>query len=633
MLFKNPTLLYGLLFLLIPIIVHLFQLRKFKKVLFSNVAFLKPLLTQTRKSRTLKKWLTLLSRLLAVACIVLAFAQPYLPKQNQTNLDENLIIYLDNSYSLQAKGANGKLYQTAVKDLIEKLPSQLTFSLFTNDRSFQRITKQEIANELITSPLSSNQLKPDEVLLKASSLKNQKNTAHSLLWISDFQKMEASEFPAIDDNWNTRLVKLKPVISNNISIDSAYLDIDNAGNSKIQLLLSSNFDREQPATISLFNDNVLLAKTSTSFSSNSAQAEFTITDVDGLNGSLQIEDDGLQFDNKLFISTANRENIKILHVNDTDQDFLKRIYTDDEFDYTVSRSNNLNYNTIKDQQVIVINEVATIAPALASELNNFVQDGNILIIIPPVKGVGYNSLQGISDLQTLSVEKRITTINFDHPVLRNVFSKRITNFQYPRVDQISFSNASGDAILSYDDGSPFLVQTGNTFYFTAALNEANSNFQNSPLVVPVLYKLGLKNTTAGILYYSIGARNEISFQQQLEQDQIIELQIEDQQYIPEQRAYNSFVTIITNEELNRAGNYKVMLEQEPIGVLSFNAYRNENKDSYYSNEELQIPVMDQIAEFVQELDDENNRLELWKLFVAGALLFLVCELLILKLLK
>ena len=186
MLFKNPNLLYGLLFHLIPIIVHLFQLRKFKKVPFTNVAFLKPLITQTRKSRTLKKWLTLIARLLAITAIVMAFAQPFFPSNNEVRLNENLIIYLDNSYSLQAKGADGRLYQAAVNDLIEKLPSQLRFSLFTNNSSYDNVTKQKIANELLSSPYSANQLSPDQILLKAESMKADSDQLGSLLWISDF---------------------------------------------------------------------------------------------------------------------------------------------------------------------------------------------------------------------------------------------------------------------------------------------------------------------------------------------------------------------------------------------------------------------------------------------------------------
>ena len=52
--FKHPEILYALLLLLIPIIVHLFQLRRFQKVPFTNVAFLKEISVQTRKSSTIK---------------------------------------------------------------------------------------------------------------------------------------------------------------------------------------------------------------------------------------------------------------------------------------------------------------------------------------------------------------------------------------------------------------------------------------------------------------------------------------------------------------------------------------------------------------------------------------------------
>ena len=48
--FKHPEILYALLLLIIPIIIHLFQLRKFQKVAFTNVQFLKELTIQTRKS-------------------------------------------------------------------------------------------------------------------------------------------------------------------------------------------------------------------------------------------------------------------------------------------------------------------------------------------------------------------------------------------------------------------------------------------------------------------------------------------------------------------------------------------------------------------------------------------------------
>ena len=90
--FKHPELLYALFLLVIPIIVHLFQLRKFKSVPFTNVQFLKELTIQTRKSSQLKKWLTLATRLLLLACAVMAFAQPFTSKPDVFNKDKETVM-------------------------------------------------------------------------------------------------------------------------------------------------------------------------------------------------------------------------------------------------------------------------------------------------------------------------------------------------------------------------------------------------------------------------------------------------------------------------------------------------------------------------------------------------------------
>ena len=137
--FKHPEIIYALLLLIIPIIVHLFQLQRFVKVPFTNVAFLKNIERQTRKSAMLKKWLVLISRLLALSCIILAFSQPYFSKSS-TQQNGNVTIYLDNSFSMQAKGEQGELLKSAVQKIIENnnIPNS-TFTLITNDESFSCI--------------------------------------------------------------------------------------------------------------------------------------------------------------------------------------------------------------------------------------------------------------------------------------------------------------------------------------------------------------------------------------------------------------------------------------------------------------------------------------------------------------
>jgi len=78
--FLHPTFLYALLALAIPIIIHLFYFRRFKKVYFTNVKFLKEVKEETSARRKIRNLLVLLSRLLALAFLVFAFAQPFIPQ-------------------------------------------------------------------------------------------------------------------------------------------------------------------------------------------------------------------------------------------------------------------------------------------------------------------------------------------------------------------------------------------------------------------------------------------------------------------------------------------------------------------------------------------------------------------------
>jgi len=134
--FKHPEILYFLFLLVIPILVHLFQLRRFKKEYFTNVQFLKELSIQTRKSSAIKKWLLLFTRLLLLTFLILAFAQPFFPGKDSQKSTNEMYIILDNSYSMQAKGKKGELLKRAVQDLLEQTPEAQNFSLITTSESF-----------------------------------------------------------------------------------------------------------------------------------------------------------------------------------------------------------------------------------------------------------------------------------------------------------------------------------------------------------------------------------------------------------------------------------------------------------------------------------------------------------------
>jgi hypothetical protein len=632
MLFKNPIILYGLFFLIVPIIVHLFQLRKFNKVSFTNVAFLKPLITQTRKSRQLKKWLTLLARCAAITCLVMAFAQPFLPGSKTATQEKQTAIYLDNSYSMELKGKNGALYKNATSQLLEKLPADKVFTLFTNDKVFANTNRQQVTNELLSNNYSNEALSFDQVQLKASSLLQNKNAAKEMIFISDFQNSTGKQFPAPLPNVKRELVKLEPQEINNIAVDTVFIESQSGNNLKLQVGLSANYKVVQPVTLSFENNTILLAKTSVLLENQVGTATFEIETDEPIEGRIYLDDNGISMDNELFISTGRKEKIKVLSINGADSSFLDRLYKGELFEYISLAERDVNYNLIKNQNIVIINEMTDIPASLSEELNRLTSNGGYMVVIPSQKSSGYQNI-GLNGLEYNDFSKKITEINFNHPLFKGVFNKQVSNFQYPNVTSVLKTTNAIDPILKYDDGSSFLYKDNTTYFFTTSLNLENTNFQNSPLIVPVFYNMAVNALPIPQLYYELGDSNAIAVNTSLNQDDILSLSNDSSEVIPRQQAFDSYVLITAGKELSIAGNYKVKIKEQKISMLSFNAKRQENKLTYYSNADLGNNLSASIDDLLYKLSQEENILSLWKYFVMGALFFLICELLILKFVK
>jgi len=126
--FVFPQFLWALSALSIPIIIHLFNFRRTTRVYFSNTRFLRQVNEETTQKRKVKHLLVLISRLLFIFFLVLAFAQPFLPAEDQVNSGRNIVIYLDNSFSMSAQVADKMRALDAgtsfVSEIVEVFPSE-----------------------------------------------------------------------------------------------------------------------------------------------------------------------------------------------------------------------------------------------------------------------------------------------------------------------------------------------------------------------------------------------------------------------------------------------------------------------------------------------------------------------------
>jgi hypothetical protein len=177
-----------------------------------------------------------------LAALVIAFAQPFLADKS-TLREKETVVYLDDSFSMQARLEGATLLENAVQSLIKSLPENQNFTLFTNNKVFKDVVLSEVRNELLAIEPTADQLQLNEIDLKGNTFfKGDAEAVKNLVIVSDFQERMASD--GIDTTGTTlkQLVKMTPETVSNVSLDSIYLDGQNSyGDS-----FTSRFNREHP---------------------------------------------------------------------------------------------------------------------------------------------------------------------------------------------------------------------------------------------------------------------------------------------------------------------------------------------------------------------------------------------------
>ncbi len=644
--FKHPEVLYFLFFLIIPILVHLFQLRRFKKEYFTNVQLLKQLSIQTRKSSTIKKWLLLTTRLLLLTAAIIAFAQPFFEAKDSKNNANEMYIVLDNSFSMQSKGQKGELLKRAVQELLENTPENQTFSLITNTETFWNTDIKSIQKELQNLKYSALPFQLESAMAKIKSRKSIFNK--DIVIITDAIGTNTNQLKSIDKNFNSYFVVPKAENENNISIDSVFIQQTVDDFYEIGIKLQSFGEKNKDIPLALYNQNKLIAKTLLQFDSKQKTVNFTIPKKD-FNGYASVIDGGLEYDNTLYFSISKPEKVNVISIGTTENStFLSRIYTTDEFNFINYDIKTLDYNSIEKHDAIILNELDEIPQALQTTLKSFVEKGGNIIMIPsakcPVKNMNALLLNfGSVDFKALETkEKLITKINFDNPLFSGVFEDKITNFQYPKT-KVSYTIVTPNpSVLNYEDQSSFLTAIGDSrnnllgsvYVFTAPINANNSNFQQSPLIVPVFYKMAFNNQNKGINSITIGTTSQFLVESTLSKDAILNVSNKNESFIPMQQIMNTKVKLSFNDLPEQAGNYKVFNKKEALQNISFNYARTEsNIEKVDENIISEYKTIDSIATVFDSLHTNRTDNQIWKWFVIFALLFVFCEMAIIRFVK
>jgi hypothetical protein len=572
----------------------------------------------------------------------LAFAQPFFTAKESKKATNEMYIILDNSYSMQAKGKKGELLKRAVQDLLEHTPETQNFSLVTNTETYWNTDIEAIQKDLQDLKYSATAFQLDNLIAKVNARKSAFNK--DIIVITDAVGLVTNQTKSFRKEDNVYFIIPEAEQKNNIAIDSVFIQqtLDNFYEIGVKLAASGDGFKEIP--IALYNNNKLTAKTLVNFETNTKTVNFTIPKED-FHGYVSISDKGLAYDNTYFFSISKPSKTNVISIGDVDKsNFLARIYTNDEFDYTNYPLANLDYNLLEKQDAIVLNEIKEIPQALQTTLKSFVNKGGNLIVIPSKEGnlSTLNAFLGnfgaIQLKEGTNAEKKVTKINFNHPVFSSVFEKKVDNFQFPSTKTSFVLNTSSPAILSYDDQSAFLTSVANplssVYIFAAPINKANSNFQNSPLIVPLFYNMAQNTMKTGVNAITIGDNFPFIVDALLAKDEILSIKNNTESFIPIQQLLNTKVKISFNDNPNEAGNFGIFNNKNLVQNISFNYSRTESNLALANpNAVANYKEIDDIETVFNTIQTDRTDTQIWKWFVVLTLLFLVLELLIQKFVK
>ena len=684
--FLNPGFLFAFSALVVPVLIHLFNLRRYRKEYFTNVKFLSQIQLETRKRSRLKQLLVLASRLLTVSALVMAFSQPFIPSPIQGGHKSGykaVSIYVDNSYSMEAIGTQGQLLDIAKKRASEIVSAYKTsdiYQLITNDfegKHSQFVSREEFLGMLRDVKISHSTVGLPQVLQHQSELfAGQKEAAHISFLVSDFQKT-TTDFEGIKSDSTTHflLVPVESVSQNNLYIDSIWFSspVHRPGQSVKLLVRIRNIGNNNLEKIPLrliLND---IQKSVTSFNVEPYHsAEITLPYTEGKSGiqlgRLEVTDYPIIYDDKFWFTYSISPEISVLNIyGKSPNPYLKSLYTSDSvFLFRDSPSNQVDYGSFNKQNLILITGMDELSSGLASELKQFLERGGSVCIFPPGKLVSetYNaffsslgtSILGRSD----TIKQRVASLDFENELFKDVFEKDASgktvmpdNVDLPVVLKY-YSLSTGttnpaSVLMRMQNGAPFLnssgIGKGKLYLCASAMDPSCTNFQQHLLFVPVMFRMAFISENKSSLYNFIG-RNEIVEipSDSLSEKNILRIKKWDSpfEFIPELKTSGQTTQAYLHGQITDAGWYIVNRGNKQLKSLAFNYDRKESDIRCFSLDEIQtnikkfrlrnfIVMKPSGIQFTKQVEQINMGFPLWKWFLVLALCFIAAEILIIRL--
>ena len=676
----HPKLLWLLSLLAIPILIHLFHFRRHKTLFFSSLKFIKFIEQENKSTKKLKNLLILFARLLALTAIILAFAQPIIEKGNlKHSAGKNVLaIYIDNSFSMSAKGTEGELLSEAremARRMLKNTPLETSILLATNkldgieQRLISKIEALDYLDKIELTPINRNLedvINWQRSFLDKENLEQQKLGNRQYIFLSDFQKSAFVMNQIEEDKSHFYYpIQLLPQDRSNIYIDSVWFSspIHKKGETN-ELFIQIKNDAEE-ATTNLELELEIGKKQRTSFididAGKKSVISFQITDQENgqKNGKVSINDKQLYWDDDFYFSYRVADYSNTLIINgEAASDNVTKVFNIEPFFKTQSiKDVEFTKDKLNQCDFVILNGLNSISSGIDEDLVEFNKMGGSIFIFPG-NNIDYSEYRhflkalNLPELgPSISTGLKIDQINFKDPFFKGVFEKENKNLNLPSVTKsYSSKNLKQETafpLISFRNGAPLLLKSKeNAYLFLSSLNTDFGNFIGNALFPTVLLRAGELSTQNYPLFALIGEENRISVLDPIVNGQALKLIGNNSEFIPiiQKIGNQNFISISGMEAIEKlkAGNFSIQTEDE-IGLLALNYGRQESELDYKNEKEILDAFKNKGISNCQYEKIENGQssanievdkpYEYWKLFLVLGLFFITIEIALLRFMK
>ena len=661
MTFLYPSFLFALAALAIPVIIHLFNFRRARKIYFSSTKFLRSVRQSTSSKLRIKHLLILASRLLFLFFLVIAFAQPFIPGKEEMTQNNMAYIYLDNSMSMSDLADNNVTGLEAgifhVRDILKTFPGNTGYILLTND--FDPFSNTPKSSEDVDRYLSqvnySGQSRTIPEIYRRIKVNAPKDAPVNLYWISDFQSSTAGpeDEIKIDPLDHLYLVPVSFPNTGNIYVDSVYLDnpflIAGEKNNLNIILHNGGRSEVRDVLLKLYVNGLQVANSSVNIpSGNSARISLDLNFPIGPINKCRISfsDSPVAFDNDFYFILAQSDHIDVAEIKSADKPtVVEKVFGNEKlFDLKSFKTGNIDYNQASSADLLVLNEPGPLNPSLMTLLQDFIRhDGTVLLIPDILPGNSDLVLPGLvlqASRDSVTAKKPLANPDLSNPFYSEIFESSAQKFTMPEA-MAAYNLPDGDNLLKFRDGRIFLTRLGNLFILSCPLEIQFTDFQNNALFVPVMYRIAMAGKkTFNNLYYDLDHTTLTYHVDSLSTTAIVKLAGEKKEIIPTQHVNgNELILNVPKSELD-AGFYDIRAEGLPPASVAFNYERRESRldpipageltREFGENSNVRVFNIKDINKFDEALKENFVGKSFWKYALMLAMFFLLAEILLIR---